>query len=229
MLIGHEALGKNQEFQYDLGMKFLSLLILLLSLFSCRSPAPEETSRPKEASQERNLEIYEVGPNRKTALTKQNLYQVIQVYDLAKFLYTHRVKIEENVPTRSHPILTINTDYAEAPNKIMAQWLHQQFHWWANSRPKQVWAAIDELKKLYPNPPIQSQEEKKQYYLHFIINYLEFRAMGMAIGYNRAHKLILEMVKENDHYGVVYKEIFKKPTAVRNILRKHQLIPAAMN
>lgn len=198
-------------------------------LSSCRSPAPDVPPRPKEASQARNLEIYEVGPNKSTALTKQNLYQVIQIYDLARFLYTHRVKIEENVPTRSHPILTLNTDYAQVPNKIMAQWLHQQFHWWANSRPKQVWAAIADLKKLHPETLALTQNEKKQYYLHFIINYLEFRALGMTIGYNRAHKLILEMIKENDHYGAVYKEIFKNPTAVRNILRQHQLIPAALN
>lgn len=222
-------MGKADFFGNIIDMRATFLFIFIL--LGCSSPAPTPSLRNNQSTgpvKSQVLEIYEVNPSKATALTKQNLYQMIQIYDLSRFLYTHRVKIQEDVPPRSHPILTINTDFSDSPNKIMAQWLHQQFHWWANSRPKSVWRAIGELKKVYPEVPGNSEEEKKQVYLHFIINYLEFRTLGKHLGYHQTHRIITEMFKQDDHYTWVYQQVFRNPAVIRKVLRKHRLIPKAI-
>lgn len=213
-------------------MRFI--LVFLFIATGCASFWKVEKNKTEVKSKEskpeaRQLEFYEVAPDKTTALLKQNLYHVIQIYDLTRFMYTYRVKIQDNVFNHSHPILTLNTKYARMPNKLMASFLHQQFHWWANSHPGQVRAAIQDFEKVYKDNPGQNAEDKKHYYLHLVVSYLEFRAMGKLIGYHQTHRIQQEMLQVEDHYGWAYSKIYKNPTQIRTILRKHNLIPNNLN
>ncbi len=214
-------------------MRFTLLLLLITS--SCASfwkvepknqPHTKTADKKPEAKQ---LEFYEVAPDKTTALLKQNLFHVIQIYDLTRFMYTYRVKIQDGVLNHSHPILTLNTKYARTPNKLMASFLHQQFHWWANGHPKQVRAAIADFEKIYKDNPGRNAEDRKHYYLHLVVNYLEFRCMGKLIGYHQTHRVQQEMLKIEDHYSWAYSKIYRNPTQIRTILRKHNLIPYSLN
>lgn len=218
---------------YDANMRMiLAFLFIATGCASFWKVEPKNGSQPKTVEKKpeaKQLEFYEVAPDKTTALLKQNLYHAIQIYDLTRFMYTYRVKIQDGVFNHSHPILTLNTKYARMPNKLMASFLHQQFHWWANSHPNQVRAAIKDFEKAYPKNPGLNDEDKKHYYLHLIVSYLEFRTMGKLIGYHQTHRIQQEMLKVENHYSWAYEKIYQNPTQIRTILRKHNLIPYSLN
>lgn len=211
------------------------ILAFLFILSGCASFwKVEPKNKPQPVAEEKKpapkqLEFYEVAPDKTTALLKQNLYHAIQIYDLTRFMWTYRVKIQDDVANHSHPILTLNTKYARTPNKLMASFLHQQFHWWANNHPKQIRSAIVDFEKVYKKNPGKNAEDRKHYYLHLIVSYLEFRTMGKLIGYHQTYRVQQEMLKVEDHYGWAYSKIYRNPTQIRNILRKHNLIPYSLN
>lgn len=201
-------------------MKFAFLIFLLVS---CSSPSLQTSQET-----EKLVELTEVSPDRETALTKQNFFHLIQIYELRPFLYTYRINVEANVPARSHPVLTLNTKYASSPHKILAQWLHQEFHWWANSKPSHVRKAMQELKEIYPQIPHAKTETDKLSYLHFIINSLEYQALTHLLGQKEAKTIIKEMVEEEKHYQWVYETVLEQDLRIKKILMKNQLLPAPL-
>lgn len=205
----------------------VSLYIGLMTIFC--SACSHQRLVPQISEKEKVVEVTEINPDRQTALTKQNFFQLVQIYDISPFLYTSRISIENKVPPRSHPALTLNTKYASSPHKLLAQWLHQEFHWWANSHPGNIRKAILDLKQLYPQVPTTSQETEKLVYLHFIINYLELRSLEKYLGHKEALKVMREMMKEENHYLWVYQTVIMQSETVKKVIHANKLLPPGLN
>lgn len=174
------------------------------------------------------VQITEVKPDRMTELTKQNFTQLIQIYDLAPYFYTTKIQIEKDVHPRSHPVLTLNTQYAENPPALLSQWLHEEFHWWANSRPSQVRKAIADLKIMFPKIQETPQEPAKLIYLHFVVNSLEYRALNKFLGKRDAMKVMREKIQTEDHYRWVYETILVQSERIQAVVNKHGLTPPSL-
>lgn len=202
-------------------MKYLLSLLSLLFLFACTHSAPEKAVSPM-------VQISEIRPDRETELTKQNLTHLIRIYDLAPFFYTYKIHIEKGVHPRSHPILTLNTAYAENPSALLAQWLHEEFHWWANSHPSQVRKAIEDLKIIYPKINESTGEPAKLVYLHFIVNSLELRALTKFLGKKDALKVIKTKIETEDHYRWVYETVLVQADRIQAVIVKNKLLPPAL-
>lgn len=202
-------------------MKFIALLMILISLIGCASKKLEE--HPS------GLEIIEVTPNKWTSITKQNLLHLAQVYDLSPFLYTKKIQIQPQVKSHSHPVLTLNTRHAENPKKILSTFLHEELHWWLASQKKETSEALRELKKVYPDAPLNQGATKDSTWLHLIVCYLELKSLSFYIGEKEARGVIYSLMKKDQIYPWVYFQVLNKDFAIKSIVAKNKLLPPPLN
>lgn len=193
------------------------ILILSVMLWGCATREPEATPL--------GLEIIEITPNKWTAITKQNMLHLAQVYDLRPFLFTKKIHLQSQVIPHSHPVLTINTRNAENPKKILSVWLHEELHWWAAQNSKNIDLAIRDLKKIYPQAPATKSSGANSTFLHLIICHLELKVLGFYLGNKEAREIITEIMKRDKIYPWIYYQILYKDHAIKRLVRKYKLIP----
>ena len=192
-------------------------IILSFFIFGCASTTPDETPS--------GLKITEVGPNKWTALTKQNLFHLAQVYDLTPVLFTKEVNIQSKVIPKSHPVLTLNTRNAEHPKRLLSSFLHEQLHWWAVMNNEKMNLAVKELKKIYPTAPITKGSGPNSTYTHLIICYLEYRTLAYYLGEKESREVISVIMKKDKIYPWIYFQVLNKAFAIKKVVQKHQLLP----
>jgi hypothetical protein len=193
----------------------LIFFIIFSSLVGCSTF--EEGLHPS------GLDIKEINPNKWTSITKQNLLHLTQVYDLTPVLFTKKIQIQSQIIPSSHPVLSLNTKYAESPDKILAIFLHEQFHWWILKNQIRTNLAIIELKALYPKAPQTQSSGKDSTYIHIIVCYLEYAALKYYIGRPKAHNVIREFIKKEKLYPWIFSEILKNEVKIKNIIHKQGL------
>lgn len=198
------------------------LLLILVSLSSCSTKVPVSTPEPV-------LVVEEVKSNRKTTKTKQNLLHLFQIYDLAPFIFTKKIRIESMVVPHSHPILTLNSRYADEPYKLLAVFLHEQLHWWAASEQKAFDQGIKEMKNLFPQLPASAGTQVRNYYLHILICYLEYEALAHFIGKAETDKIHEEFIHKDRIYPWIYEQVKEKYTEIKKVVGTLGLAPAPLN
>jgi hypothetical protein len=201
-------------------MRLFLLIIFTLSLFGCA------TDQPKRVYED-VIEITEINPNRLTAVTKQNLFHLAKVYDLRPFLYTKQIHVQSYVIPHSHPTLTINTRNSDKPQKLLATWLHEEFHWWAVQKKADTEKAIAELKVLFPKLPAGGSHSDQSTYLHLLICHLEYRALVHYLGATEAKEVMDETIKKDKLYPWIYTQVLTNPE-IGKIVKKHKLLPAPL-
>lgn len=201
---------------------FLSILFIFLFV-SC-------ATKNQATQEDLGLEITEVRPNKWTALTKQNLVHLFQVYELDPYLYTRKIRVQSRVIPHSHPVLTLNTRYAEHPNKLLASLLHEELHWFVGGEnAKKTNKAIEELKKIYPQVPKEGgAKSTHSTYLHLIVCYLEYISIIHYLGEKEAKKMIEEMIKKDKVYPWIYTQVLYKNFAIKRVVHKYRLLPKAL-
>ncbi len=198
-------------------MKVMKLthFILFSSLISCST-----IQRELHPS---GLDINEINPNKLTSITKQNLLHLTQVYDLTPVLFTKKIQIQSQIIPSSHPVLSLNTKYAESPDKILAIFLHEQFHWWILKNQIRTNLAIIELKALYPKAPQTQSSGKDSTYIHLIVCYLEYAALKYYLGNSKAKNVIREFIQKEKLYPWIYSEILKNEAKIKKIIFNQKL------
>jgi hypothetical protein len=203
-------------------MMKLFIILFILTLFGCS----HQNEVTKEAL---GLDITEVQANKWTALTKQNLVHLAQVYDLEPFLFTRKIHIQPKATPHSHPILTLNTRYAEYPNKLLSALLHEELHWWASSHTKMIEKAILELRKIYPTVPLDpGARDDHSTYLHLVICYLEYVSLVNYLGEREAKKIINDFIKTDKLYPWIYTQVLEKNFAIKRTIHKFRLFPPVL-
>ena len=154
----------------------------------------------------------------------------MQVYDLKPFLFTNTVHIQSRVIPHSHPVLTLNSRYAEAPNKLLAVFLHEQLHWWLDSKSKESELALVDLKKMFPKlPETGVASDPDSTYLHLMICLLEYRALAHYLGKNQTSMLFKDIITVEKVYPWIYTQILNRYIDLRKIAVKYKLEPAPIN
>ena len=189
-------------------MKVLFLVLFLALLSGC-------ATRKKDEGHPSGLHIAEVKPNKWTAITKQNLLLLTQVYDLDSFLFTKKVKIESRVIPHSHPVLTLNTRNAENPNKLLSVFLHEQLHWWLNKNSSNTLLAIKELKKKFPKAPVTRSLGADSTHLHLIVCYLELAALNHYLGKKDGRETVYDIMKRDKIYPWIYYQVLFRGKRIR--------------
>lgn len=192
-------------------------MLIIVMTWGCATKVEEE--HPS------GLNIVEVKPNKWTAIMKQNMLHLAQVYDLRPFLFTRKIRIESHVIPHSHPVLTMNTRYAEHPKKILSLWMHEELHWWLEKHPKETALAVKELKKIYPQAPKGQGANADSTFTHLLVCYLEMRALALYVGEKESKVIIEDIMKTDKLYPWVYYQVLYKNFAIKKIIKKYKLVP----
>lgn len=193
------------------------LIVLLILFWGCSTPQPE--SHPS------GLMITEINPDKATALTKQNLLQLSQVYDLSPFYFTKKIHIQSKVVSHSHPVLVLNTKNAEFPKKLLSAFIHEEIHWWLTENKNRSTPAIKDLQKIYPKVPVTKGQNARSTYLHLIVCYIELKALSSYLGKEEGRKIITSIMKKDKFYPWVYYQVLYKDFAINKIVAKYKLVP----
>ena len=199
------------------------ILILLLLINSCAT----KPTVPAQVGPV--IRMTEVGPNKWTALTRQNLEQLLQVYDLRPYLLTLDIQIQSQAYPQTQPILTLSTRFAEQPNKLLAVFIHEQLHWWAKTNSKEIEKAIAEIKNLLPTiPEKELGTDLNLAYGETIICFFEYKTMIQLLNRKEANKILRDFINIDKVNPWINTQVYLKFKAIEAVLKKHKisLIPA---
>lgn len=160
-------------------------------------------------------------------LATVNLLSALRkTHDLEQWEYTKKVHIKKNTIPHSHPILTLHTAHTSKEEKdlLLATYLHEQIHWYANQNEEKINKAINELKLQFKTVPVgYPQGAKSEYstYLHLIICYLELELVAELLSEKRVKKIA--KIWQNHHYTWIYQQVEKEKILIKKIIQKHNL------
>ncbi len=198
-------------------MKGLYLTFLVLVYGGCAS-----LEKPGHPS---GLEVIEVQPDKETAITKQNLLQLAQVYDLSPFLFTKKVVISSETKTTARTSLTIGTEDADAPKRLLATFLGQQLDWWLGTKVALTEAALAELRKIYPKVP---RSEASFAHRELLLSFLKLRALEFYLGKLEARAVMLESSRrlKPSRWGPT--QLLRRDSSVRKVVETIGLYPSVL-
>lgn len=182
-----------------------------LLLIGALAPLPQE------------LQIETANGTELEELGVQQLHRILETWDLERWIFTDRVRIESRVVPHSHPVLTLNTNMIDEDELQLATFLHESFHWFVNEHPEAEAAAIEEFRELFPDAPGREgggARDQNSTYLHLIVCDLELQAVAELLGEARAR----EVLEGWDHYPWVYERVLTDPR-IHEINARHGLVP----
>jgi hypothetical protein len=201
-------------------MRILTIL-LLLCLSSCTTKPPQAPVVAEDM-----MSITEVNPNKWTALTRQNLEHLVQIYHLKPIFFTNKIVIESKVTPHSYPVLTLNTRFAEQPNKLLSVFVHEQLHWWSNKKKVEMKKAIREMKKVFPVIPQEGiAKDGHSTYLHLIICFLEYQTMTHYLDKKEANRILKDFIQKDKIYPWINTQVYLKYKTLEAIIIKYKLSP----
>lgn len=171
-----------------------------------------------------NLTVDLVHGTEREIATKEQLLALLKKYDLSKWLFTKRVRIEEGATPHSHPVLTLNTRHLGDDTRLLSVFIHEQLHWFVSKRFQQTKAAIDELRTLYPQVPgeqPQGARTEESTYLHLIVCYLEYCTLTELVGIEKATKVLESL----PYYRWIYKTVRTDTKRIKDIIQRYKLMP----
>ena len=150
--------------------------------------------------------------------TADQLRKTLEKHDVARWIYTPRIRIDERAIPHSHPMLTLHTRHNGDEDGLLATFLHEQFHWLEEGNAL-FRSAMDAYAKLYPDAPSQGPEgarDLESTYRHLLVCDLEFQVMTRLIGTERARRVL----SANRHYTWIYDRVLND-AQVRAVARSH--------
>jgi hypothetical protein len=156
--------------------------------------------------------------------TQAQLERLLATYDLERWLFTRRVRVEGGTIPHSHPVLTMSARHLKDDELLLATFLHEQIHWHVEAHPEAMRAAEADLRKLYPKVPVgypEGADSETSTYRHLVVCFLEIEAIEQLLGELRARQ-VLDFWAE-DHYTWVYREIRTQRSALAKVIRDHRL------
>jgi hypothetical protein len=147
-------------------------------------------------------------------------------YDLAGWTFTHRIEIDEEAMPHSHPLLTLNAEWADDERMALAELVHEQLHWFEEEHAEDRDRAITETRRLYATVPTMRPEgagDAISTRLHLLVCHLEHQALKMLLGEAAALAQIEALSRH--HYCWVYRTVLADETRLAEIVRAHGLIP----
>jgi hypothetical protein len=166
------------------------LVILLLLLVSCTTPPPE-VERPSL------LIIEEASPDKRSALARQNLLHLTQVYDLAPFITMPKILILKTPDPKLKSTATISAQHADDPYRLLSDLLHEQFHWLRMKQMKNFVIAVSALRAKFrelPQPAPGSRTTSP--HLELLVTFLEQTSLYKLLGEAGALKISQQIKAE---------------------------------
>lgn len=158
--------------------------------------------------------------------TKSQLQSLMTKYDLSRWIFTHKISIESRQIPHSHPVLTLNTRHLDRDNLLLSTFIHEQLHWFLDTRKSAATAAIAELRVMYPQIPVgypDGSGDMEGNYDHLLVIALEYQALKTLLGPSDAANTMAYW--SEDHYKWLYKQVLADEARLNTLLVKHGLVP----
>lgn len=171
------------------------------------------------------IEIQLANGTETEAQTREMLLRLIDDYPLDKWRYIETVRIEDNVISHSHPVLTLNTFGIGHPIRLLTTYIHEQLHWFwlLESHGDRTWEAWRQFRDAFPDIPIEAPagcRDELSNYLHVAINYWELTGLGELVGEDAARAFI----GGKPYYTAVYDIVLRDGNRIGAILDELDLI-----
>jgi hypothetical protein len=158
--------------------------------------------------------------------TKSQLQSLMTRYDLSRWIFTHKISIESRQIPHSHPVLTLNTRHLDRDDLLLSTFIHEQLHWFLDTRKSATAAAAAELRVMYPQIPLgypDGSDDMEGNYDHMLVISLEYRALKTLLGPSGAASTMAYW--SEDHYKWLYTTVLANEARLNTLLVKHGLIP----
>ena len=162
-------------------------------------------------------------PEQKTRTQLQNL---LAKYDLSRWLFTHEINIESHEIPHSHPVLTLNTRHLNQDDLLLSTFIHEQLHWFLDTRKSATAAAVAELRLIYPKIPVgypDGSNDIEGNYEHMIVISLEYQALKTLLGQAKANDVMVYW--SEDHYKWLYNKALVDQSLLDALIVKYGLTP----
>ena len=167
------------------------------------------------------LVIRTAGDTADERATAESLRRLARTYDLARFLFTLEVVVDAKAIPHSHPILTLKTRH-ESDDALLAEFLHEQLHWYLSPHLQALRRAVQEFEQMYPDLPVGlplGAANRWSSYLHLAVNALELRATELYAGPRRSRDVLAGW----QHYRAIYRIVLDETDRVEEVLGRHAI------
>jgi len=157
--------------------------------------------------------------------TREVLISTLEEFDVSKWTFTKNIVIDENVIPHSHPVLTLGARTRFDRLGVLADFLHEQSHWFEEKNLASVRKAVQQLQQIYPGLPTTPPEGangRASTYLHLIVCYWELDAMTELVGETEARATVEATAKH--HYRSVYRTVLDQSDKIRQVLVENGLL-----
>jgi hypothetical protein len=153
--------------------------------------------------------------------TADQLRRLVKERDVQRWILTRDIIVEEKAIPNSHPVLTVNVQYRENDDALLATFLHEQFHWLeeGNAEFKAAMQAFAEIYPKAPAGPPEGARDLESTYRHLVVCDLEYQAMTILVGEAKARQILAA----NRHYIWIYDRVLNDPR-VRQINLRHGMV-----
>jgi hypothetical protein len=160
--------------------------------------------------------------------TAEALRRLLSTHDLRAWTYTERIDIDERAYPHSHPVLTLTTGH-RSDERLLAEFVHEQLHWYEEIHAVQRDAAIESTREPYPDVPSGRPEgagDETSTRLHLLVCQLEYRVLAQLLGAEQASRIVDELGEH--HYRWIHRTVRGEPRRIEAVLRAHDLLPARL-
>ena len=175
-----------------------------------------------------SVELAHNSPNEQRA--KDQLERLLKEYDLSRWIFTKKIRIEQFVQPHSHPVLTLNTRSVTNDRRVLANFVHEQIHWFLTGKSGNTKKAIAGVKRLYPDAPDTPAKggaaNRESTYLHLIVCQLEFESIRTLLGAEQAAAVIRETITDGQSglgYYWIYQKVLDDQEQLSGLIRQHEL------
>jgi len=161
---------------------------------------------------------------------KAQLQRLLKEYDLSRWIFTRKIRIEQGTRPHSHPVLTLNTRYATNDRLLLAGFVHEQIHWFLVGKGRDASKAIAEAAQRYSDAPESIADggagNAGSTTLHLVVCQLEFESLRALLGADTATAVVQEQIKEGVSglgYQWIYQKVLDDQDQLSELIRKYNL------
>lgn len=154
----------------------------------------------------------------KEQIAKELLERILNKYNLEKWILCREILIEWDANGKAFPVIRLSA-WQNNEERMLAQFLHEQFHWIEKGKETEMQNAINKLKVQFPNSPIDKPEgggSEESTYNHLIVCRLEFLALKELLGEESAIKI----VSGNRNYTWIRKMVLERATDIDSVINE---------
>ncbi|MDI1326453.1 MAG: hypothetical protein PSV23_06605 [Brevundimonas sp.] len=156
------------------------------------------------------------------AATRDQLGRLLENPAAGRWIFHPDVLVKDGAIPHSHPVVTMRT--GEPDRELIANFLHENIHWYVSARKPALDAVVADLRVRYPDLPTrfpQGSGDEYSSYVHLVVCTLEFQALREVLG--DAAAVDVMRFWATHHYTAIYAAVIEDEQAILSLLEAHDL------